>query len=94
LVRVHDHSDMTLFVHQWLSTLKSFFEVWVYWLFPHNVRNPIVLIPFVLNVWSRWIVAINSVKRPLCVIFDWLWRHLILLDQFLCRILVFGILLI
>ena len=99
---VLDNTNMTIFIHQWISSLKSFFEIRIQWLFSHYVRDTIIWVGVIYLLVLGWLlVALNSVEWPLCVIFNsrahliWchqFWGRLFVLIEFLCKINPFDLL--
>ena len=91
LVSVFNNPNVTLFIHKWLSALKTFFEIRIERLFSNNVGNPIklLLLSFLILRWQ--LIAINSVEWPLCVIFR-LLNRLMRSYQFRLRLVVLIVL--
>lgn len=81
LVCVLNNPYMSFFIHEWLSSLKSLFEIRIERLFSNNIRNPIELLVLSLLILRWQLVAIISVEWPLCVIFREL-IHLMRSHQF------------
>ena len=102
LVCIFDNTNVPIFIHQWISSLKSFFEIRIQRLFSHDVRDTTILvgdIDFLVLVWL--LVTLYSVEWPLCVIFNsrahLIWSHqfcgrLFILIEFLRKVNPFDLL--
>lgn len=87
-VCVFDYTNVTIFIHQWISSLKSFFKIRIQWLFSHDVGDTTILVGYIFFLVQGWLlVALSSVEWPLCVILK-IWAHLIWWDQFCGRLLI------